>query len=94
MPVEMQRELLEHDQFFLLGSLDVRYLRVASVERDYRVAAKALLRDGRKFFGLSALFDGAGAPYAMAEATWIVAGMTRIKAFGASTEQDRPADRL
>ena len=89
MPVEMQRELLDLDQFFLLGSLDVRYLRVASVERDYRVAAKALLRDGRKFFGLSALFDDAGVPYAMAEATWIVAGMTRIKAFGASTEQDR-----
>lgn len=89
MPVAMQRELLDLDQFFLLGSLDVRYLRVPPLDRDYRVAAKALLRDGRKFFGLSALFDDAGTPYAMAEATWIVAGMTRIKAFGARTEQDR-----
>jgi hypothetical protein len=83
MPVAMQRELLELDQFFLLGSLDVRYLRVPPLDRDYRVAAKALLRDGRKFFGLSALVDDAGTPYAMAESTWIVAGVTRTAAFGA-----------
>jgi hypothetical protein len=82
LPVHMQRELLELDQFFLLGSLDVRFLRVAAVERPYRVAAKMLRRDGRKFFGLSALFDEAGTPYAFAEATWIVAAITRREAFG------------
>ena len=70
---------------FLLGSLDVRYLRVPPLDRDYRVAAKAQLRDGRKFFGLSALFDDDGTPYAMAEATWIVAGTTRSEAFGTRT---------
>ena len=83
MPVAMQRELLDLDQFFLLGSLDVRYLRVPSLNRGYRVAAKALLRDGRKFFGLSALIDDAGTPYAMAESTWIIAGVSRTQAFGA-----------
>jgi hypothetical protein len=44
-----------------------------------------LLRDGRKFFGLSALVDDAGAAYAMAESTWIIAGITRTAAFGART---------
>jgi hypothetical protein len=83
LPVQMQRELLELDQFFLLGSLDVRFLRVATVKTNYRVAAKMLRRDGRKFFGLSALFDDAGTAYAYAEATWIVAGITRTAAFGA-----------
>lgn len=82
MPVHLQRELIERDQFFLLGSLDAHYLRVPSVGRDYRVAARALLRDGRKFFGLSALFDNAGTPYAYVEATWIVASITRTEAFG------------
>jgi hypothetical protein len=83
MPVAMQRELLDLDQFFLLGSLDVRYLRVPRAGATYRVAAKALLRDGRKFFGLSALIDDTGTPYAMAESTWLVAGITRTRAFGA-----------
>jgi hypothetical protein len=85
MPVAMQRELLELDQFFLLGSLDVRYLRVPPVQQDYRVAAKALLRDGRKFFGLSALVDAGGTVYAIAESTWLIAGITRTQAFGART---------
>jgi hypothetical protein len=83
LPVEMQRELLELDQFFLLGSLDVRFLRVPAVGAQYRVAAKMLRRDGRKFFGVSALFDDSGTPYAYAEATWIVAAITRTEAFGA-----------
>jgi hypothetical protein len=83
LPLEMQRELLELDQFFLLGSLDVRYLRAPRVGQRYRVAAKMLRRDGRKFFGLSALFDDEGTAYAYAEATWIVAGITRTAAFGA-----------
>jgi hypothetical protein len=83
MPVAMQRELLELDQFFLLGSLDVRYLRVPPLRHDYRVAAKALLRDGRKFFGLSALVDADGTAYAIAESTWLIAGITRTQAFGA-----------
>ena len=83
MPLEMQRELLALDQFFLLGSLDVRYLRLAPSGLGYRVAAKALRRDGRKFFGLSVLAGEDGTPYAMAEATWIVAGISRTAAFGA-----------
>ncbi len=83
MPVAMQRELLELDQFFLLGSLDVRCLRVPPLDCGYRVAAKALRRDGRKFYGLSALVDDAGTPYAMAESTWIIAGVSRTAAFGA-----------
>ena len=85
MPVSMQRELLELDQFFLLGSLDVRYLRVPPVDRGYRVAAKMLLRDGRKFYGLSALVDEDGTAYAMAESTWIIAGISRMQAFGGRT---------
>ena len=82
MPVEMQRDLLAEDAFFLLGSLDVHFLRPAPVGRDYHVVAKALRRDGRKFFGASVLFDGDAVPYATAEATWIVAGISRTEAFG------------
>jgi hypothetical protein len=83
MPLAMQRELLQLDQFFLLGSLDVRYLRDAPPDRDYRVAARSLRRDGRKFFGLAVLADGDGRACAMAEATWIIAGISRTAAFGA-----------
>jgi hypothetical protein len=82
MPVQMQRELLAEDQFFLLGSLEVRYLRPAPVARDYRIVATALGRDGRKFRGRSAMFDDADVPYATADALWIVAGISRTQAFG------------
>jgi hypothetical protein len=82
MPLHDQRELLARDEFFLLGSLDVRYLRVASVDAAYRVVGRALGRDGRKFYGLSALFDAGGTLYATAEAIWIVAGLKRAEAFG------------
>ena len=83
MPIAMQRDLLDEDRFFLLGSLEVHYLRRPPVDRDYRVVAKAGAREGRKFFGMSALFDGDGVAYAMAEATWLVAGISRTEAFGA-----------
>lgn len=84
MPAALQRELLEQDAFFLLGSLDVRFLRAAPAgpAAPYRVAAKAIFRDGRKFFGMSVLAGGDGTAYAMAEAVWIVAGVTRTVAFG------------
>jgi hypothetical protein len=51
MPRAEQKELLERDEFFLLGTMDARYLRVAAADRRYRVGAKALGRDGRKFSG-------------------------------------------
>lgn len=84
MPLAYQQELLANDQFFLLGSLDVRFVRTAAVDAKggYRVVGKALLRDGRKFFGMSALFDADDTLYATAEATWIVAAITRAEAFG------------
>jgi hypothetical protein len=82
MPVAMQRDLIDLDQFFLLGSMDVRYLRMAPAGGAFHVAAKALRRDGRKFFGLSALVSDDGVAYAMAESTWIVAGISRTEAFG------------
>jgi hypothetical protein len=82
MPVAMQRDLLAQDQFFLLGSMDVHYLRIAPAAMRFRVAAKALRRDGRKFFGLSALVGDDGTPYAVAESLWIVASMSRTAAFG------------
>lgn len=82
LPPAMHRELIEQDRFFLLGSLNVVYLRLPPISGHYRVAAKMLRRDGRKFFGLSALFDDAATPYAYAEAIWIVAGITRTEAFG------------
>jgi|CXWL01.1.fsa_nt_gi hypothetical protein len=84
MPVQMQRDLLEQDQFFLLGSMDVHYLRVPPAGGMYRVAAKALRRDGRKFYGLSVLADDTGTVYAMAESTWIIASTSRTAAFGTS----------
>jgi len=82
MPVAQQRELLELDQFFLLGTMDVRYLRVPVASSSYRAAAKWLKRDGRKFFGLSVLAGDDATPYAMAESTWIIAGVSRTEAFG------------
>lgn len=86
MPLDQQRDLLKDDAFFLLGTLDVRFLRVAplSPPGGYRVVARALDRDGRKFYGLSGLFDEGGTAYAMAEATWIVAPITRAQAWGGS----------
>jgi hypothetical protein len=83
MPLEMQRELLREDRFFLLGTLEVHYLRRPPVGRDYRVVAKARERDGRKFLGVSALLDDRDEVHAIAEATWIVAGISRSEAFGA-----------
>lgn len=82
MPVRMQKDLLGRDEFFLLGTMDVRYLRVAPARGNYRVAAKALGRDGRKFYGLSVLADDDGMAYAMAESTWIIASVSRTAAFG------------
>jgi acyl-coenzyme A thioesterase PaaI-like protein len=82
LPIQDQRDLIENDQFFLLGTMDVRYLRAAPATGAYRVAARSLRRDGRKFYGLSVLADEDGTPYAMAEATWIVAGISRSEAFG------------
>lgn len=82
MPLAMQRELLDRDEFFLLGTMDVHYLRVAPASGSYRVAAKALRREGRKFFGMSVLAGDDGVAYAMAESTWIVAGVSRTAAFG------------
>ncbi len=82
MPVADQRALLAEDRFFLLGSLDVRLLRRAPADEAYRVVAQARNRDGRKFFGRSALFGDSAVPYALADALWIVAPITRSQAFG------------
>ncbi len=84
MPLADQRALLAEDLFFLLGSLDLRFLRRAPAGGEYRVIGRALARDGRKFYGMSALFDGHGTAYATAEAIWIVAPVTRAAAFGAA----------
>jgi hypothetical protein len=62
--------------------MDVRYLRVAPASGSYRVAAKALRRDGRKFYGLSVLARDDGVAYATAESTWIIANVSRTAAFG------------
>jgi hypothetical protein len=83
LPREEQIELLRNDQFYLLGSLDVRFLRVPPPGSRYHVTARARRRDGRKFYGVSALFDDAGVAYATAEAIWIIVAMTRTQAFGA-----------
>jgi hypothetical protein len=84
LPLEDQRELLRLDQFFLLGSLDVRFLRVAPVDPPggYKVVARSRGRDGRKFYGLSVLCDAARTVYATADAIWVVAGVSRSQAFG------------
>ena len=82
LPIQDQRDLIATDQFFLLGTMDVRYLRAAPASGAYRVVARSLGRDGRKFYGLSVLAGDDGTPYAMAEATWIIAGISRSEAFG------------
>lgn len=82
MPLKEQQDLLARDEFFLLGSLDVQTHRLAPVDAQYRVVGRALHRDGRKFYGLSALYDDAGALYTTAQAIWIVAPIKRAEAFG------------
>lgn len=56
----------------VLGAFDVRVLRVPPValDGDYRVLARRVGLEGRRLFGVSALFDRDGVPYATAEATW------------------------
>ncbi len=73
LPLDDQRELLAAGAYFLLGTLDVRFLRTPPAGRGYRVVARSLGRDGRKLFGLSALFDDDGTLYATADAIWLVA---------------------
>jgi len=82
MPQAEQEELLRNDQFYLLGSFDVRYLRTAPVDAVYHVVGRARGRDGRKFHGVSALFDDHGTPYAFAEAVWIVVNARRSEVLG------------
>jgi hypothetical protein len=82
MPLGLQQELLAEDKFFLLGTLDVRFLRLPPIGVAYRIIGQALRRDGRKFYGLSAMVDARGGLYAYAEAIWIVAGISRTAAFG------------
>lgn len=82
MPVADQRALLAEDRFFLLGSLDVRFLRPAPAAGAYRVVARSQRRDGRKHYGRSALIGDDDIVYAIADALWIVAPMTRAEAFG------------
>lgn len=64
---------LPEDEVMLLGSFDVRFLRVPpiAVDGDYRVIGRWLGRDGRKGYGTSGLFDAQGTAYAIAEAVWI-----------------------
>jgi len=81
LPVKDQRELLDNDQFYLLGSFDIRYLRLAPSSGAYRIAARCLGREGRKFYGLSVLAGEDGTPYAMAYAIWIIPAATRAVAF-------------
>lgn len=81
MPVADQRALLAEDRFFLLGSLDVRFLRAAPADAAYRVVARSQRRDGRKHYGRSALIGDDDVVYAMADALWLVAPVTRGEAF-------------
>lgn len=82
MPLEDQRALLAEDRYFLLGSLDVRFVRAAPAGGTYRVVARSQRRDGRKHYGRSALIGADDVVYAMADALWIVAPVTRGEAFG------------
>lgn len=82
LPLDDQRELLDMGAYFLLGTLDVRFLRVPPADRAYRVVARSLGRDGRKLFGLSALFDDDGTLYATADAIWLVATLPTAASTG------------
>jgi hypothetical protein len=83
MPVAMQRSARPRSVLLLIVGRALSPLAAARRE-SIAFPPKALARDGRKFFGMSALFDGnAGTPYAYVESTWIIAGVTRSEAFGA-----------
>jgi acyl-coenzyme A thioesterase PaaI-like protein len=62
----------------VLGAFDVRMLRVPPValDGDYRVIARRIGQQGRRLFGVSALFDRDGLTYATAEATWFTIDRT------------------
>lgn len=62
------------DEGFVLGTFDVRFLRLApaGVPDGYQVTGRWLRRDGRKFYAVCALFDGERTLYAFAEAIWVI----------------------
>jgi acyl-coenzyme A thioesterase PaaI-like protein len=62
----------------VLGAFDVRMLRVPPVvlDGDYRVIGRRIGQEGRRLFGVSALFDRGGGAYATAEATWFTIDRT------------------
>jgi hypothetical protein len=56
---------------FVLGRIAARVDRLPASGARHVVTSAALGRDGRKFFAVSAIRDGAGALCAVARATWI-----------------------
>ena len=58
----------------LLASFDMHVLKVPPAGRPdaYRVVGLAAGADGRRKFSVSALFDAAGEPYAVAETAWVL----------------------
>lgn len=58
----------------ILAAYDMRILRMPPADQPggYRVVARATGEDGRRYFSMSAMFDADGAPYAVAETTWVL----------------------
>ena len=61
------------DSMATTGSLDYHFLRpLPSWPEPLRVLGAVLGRDGRKVFGMAAIFDAGNTPCVVSEATWII----------------------
>lgn len=69
---DLARRLRKEGKAKVPGAFDVRVLRtpLLSPEGDYRVIARQIGQEDRGLFGISALVDRDGMPYAAAAATW------------------------
>jgi hypothetical protein len=70
---EILARMLKEKKFWTTGTYGVRFLRVppVQIEGGYRIGARYLGGDSRKFFAMSALFDRQGTVYAIGEAVLI-----------------------
>ncbi len=64
----------------ILAAYDMHILRLppAAPWGGYTVVARATGVEGRKYRSVSALFDAAGAPYAVADTTWVALGKENL----------------
>jgi len=64
---------IEEKKWWITGTHSVHFIRVPSIDGDYRVLTRFLRQEGRKGFTMAALMDREGTVFAVAEAVSILA---------------------